>query len=384
VNCFTFFLTFHSKNKSSEEERQFGAWGEVDFFKIHGQEADFSDSILARGFTGHEHFSEVALIHMNGRMYDPQLRRFLSPDNFIQDPYDTRSYDRFGYVWHNPLMLNDPSGEFILAALALAVTSGLARGISGHEGFFEGFGKGFSNTFKIIGGVLAFDPNLSVGQNIVNVISRFTWELPQTLVGLAYNLGHNLTGQVNWVKYKYGATVVQSRIQTKGITLGSYITGNTSIEADANNSLFQHEYGHVLQSRAFGWSYFARVGIPSLLDNDAYDRHAFHPVEADANRRAFLYFNENVRGFQDDEFGKYNDGKGWDFIHNQFQDGVGVKRRVSTIDERQINYVDYQNQSHVLSLNQIIFRPKWYDFLDPFGLNGIGFYNTAQYNNKKN
>ena len=25
--------------------------------------------------------------------------RFLSLDNFIQDPYDTRSYNRFGYVW---------------------------------------------------------------------------------------------------------------------------------------------------------------------------------------------------------------------------------------------------------------------------------------------
>ena len=57
---------------------------------------------------------------MNGRMYDPMMHRFLSPDNYIQNPYDTRSYDRFGYVWNNPLMLTDPSGEFIeTAALAL-------------------------------------------------------------------------------------------------------------------------------------------------------------------------------------------------------------------------------------------------------------------------
>ena len=167
----------------------------------------------------------------------------------------------------------DPSGEFIVAALiivakginALAVVSGLVRGLRGHEGFFEGFWKGFSNTFKIIGGIFATDPNLTVGQRILSVISRFTWELPQTIAGLAYNLGHNVAGHVEWVKYKYGATVVQSRRQGGGIALGSYITGSTSIEADANNPLFQHEYGHVLQSRAMGLAYLSRVGIPSAL-----------------------------------------------------------------------------------------------------------------------
>ena len=99
------------------EERQFGAWGEIDFFKQNGVEKDFSASILPRGFTGHEHFSEIALIHMNGRMYDPQLRRFLSPDNNIIDPFDTRSFDRFAYGFHNPLMHIDISGENFFRAI---------------------------------------------------------------------------------------------------------------------------------------------------------------------------------------------------------------------------------------------------------------------------
>ena len=34
-----------------------------------------------RGFTSHEHLPEFGLINMNGRMYDPVLGRFLSPDN---------------------------------------------------------------------------------------------------------------------------------------------------------------------------------------------------------------------------------------------------------------------------------------------------------------
>ena len=134
------------------EERQFGAWGEVDFFKTStgsvftNEEANkaFSESILPRGFTGHEHFSEIALIHMNGRMYDPQLRRFLSPDNFIQDPYDTRSYDRFGYVWHNPLMLNDPSGEIIPFLIAAAIGGVVNLAVNAIQGNINSWGDGFA------------------------------------------------------------------------------------------------------------------------------------------------------------------------------------------------------------------------------------------------
>jgi RHS repeat-associated protein len=39
-----------------------------------------------RGYTGHEHLPEFGLINMNGRMYDPLLGRFLSPDPFVQMP----------------------------------------------------------------------------------------------------------------------------------------------------------------------------------------------------------------------------------------------------------------------------------------------------------
>ena len=104
-------LAISDSNGKVIEERHFSPWGKMDWFKVNGEEADFKDSILPRGYTGHEHFEGIALIHMNGRMYDPQLRRFLSPDNHIQDPYNTMSYDRMGYVWNNPLMASDPSGE---------------------------------------------------------------------------------------------------------------------------------------------------------------------------------------------------------------------------------------------------------------------------------
>ena len=55
---------------------------------------------------------------MNGRLYDPLLRRFLNADENIQDPHNTQNYNKYGYVMNNPLMYSDPSGEFFFAALA--------------------------------------------------------------------------------------------------------------------------------------------------------------------------------------------------------------------------------------------------------------------------
>lgn len=67
-------------------------------------------SSSSRGYTSHEHLDEVGLIHMNGRVYDPELARFLSPDLFIQAPTNTQSYNRYSYVMNNPLSFTDPSG----------------------------------------------------------------------------------------------------------------------------------------------------------------------------------------------------------------------------------------------------------------------------------
>ncbi|SOU86467.1 membrane hypothetical protein [Tenacibaculum dicentrarchi] len=113
-----------------QEQRQFGAWGEVDKFKRLNSEIDFESSttLLSRGYTGHEHFMRVALIHMNGRMYDAKLGRFLSPDNYIQEPFSTQSFNRYGYVWNNPLKFTDPSGEFLFTAIIIGAAIGAYLG----------------------------------------------------------------------------------------------------------------------------------------------------------------------------------------------------------------------------------------------------------------
>lgn len=66
--------------------------------------------IATRGYTNHEMLDEVGLIHMNGRIYDPKLARFISADFIIQDPFNTQSYNRYSYVMNRPMVTTDPSG----------------------------------------------------------------------------------------------------------------------------------------------------------------------------------------------------------------------------------------------------------------------------------
>jgi RHS repeat-associated protein len=87
-----------------------------------------------RGFTGHEMLDEVGLVHMNGRIYDPAIGRFLSADPIIQSPLDLQNYNRYSYVLNNPLSLTDPTGYSwwtkwrrpILAVVAAVVTYNLS------------------------------------------------------------------------------------------------------------------------------------------------------------------------------------------------------------------------------------------------------------------
>ncbi len=64
------------------------------------------------GYTGgsHEDLDKSGLTHMGGRVYDHMTGRFLSADPFVQSPLNPQSYNRYSYVWNNPINMTDPSG----------------------------------------------------------------------------------------------------------------------------------------------------------------------------------------------------------------------------------------------------------------------------------
>ena len=85
-----------------------------------------------RGYTDHEMLADFGLIHMNGRVYDPILGRFLSADPNVDGASDAQGYNRYSYVGNNPMNATDPSGYFglkdVLKIVAIVVVAYFTAG----------------------------------------------------------------------------------------------------------------------------------------------------------------------------------------------------------------------------------------------------------------
>lgn len=127
------------------EKRLFDAWGSlINYYNATGA-AYGSWGAFDRGYTGHEHLISVSLINMNARLYDPKLHRFLQPDNYIQEPFNTQNYNRYGYCWNNPLKYTDPSGEwFFLVGIAASIIMNGVNNLQQGKLFFSGADKAFT------------------------------------------------------------------------------------------------------------------------------------------------------------------------------------------------------------------------------------------------
>lgn len=102
-------LAISDKAGNKLEQRHYDAWSNIIHLKMGTRSVitdkdviDNTSLITDRGYTSHEHFSEVGIIHMNGRLYDPLLRRFLNADEYFKI-LNTQIYNKYGYVMNNSI-----------------------------------------------------------------------------------------------------------------------------------------------------------------------------------------------------------------------------------------------------------------------------------------
>jgi RHS repeat-associated protein len=62
-------------------------------------------------FTGHRRLDSTGIYYYNARYYDPQIGRFISPDNNVSQPFNPQNLNRYSYCLNNPLKYTDPSGN---------------------------------------------------------------------------------------------------------------------------------------------------------------------------------------------------------------------------------------------------------------------------------
>jgi RHS repeat-associated protein len=302
-----------------------------------------------RRFIG-EHWDEFTLINMNGRMYDPMIGRFLSPDPYVQAPDYSQNFNRYSYCLNNPLKYTDPDGEIVWmipivaaavfgtgnliahmqrgdvdnfgdglkyfgqgalagAVVGTGIAAGLAVPVLGTSIKFAGIAQAGLTVTSLIGGGIShgwqgvgnaanillsnfyLDENKSFFGGVWEGISRHTFQFIQT--NIAYDVAQfsNTIGKVTDVDFWGGATFSHTNYEGGSITLGNNILlsnsdPETNMVAGPGGYTTMHEYGHYLQSQRSGFSYLFKYGIPSGFKDRDWTEH-------DANPGASRYFNKH-------------------------------------------------------------------------------------------
>jgi RHS repeat-associated protein len=82
-------------------------------------------------FTGQERDEESGLYYYGARYYNPEIGRFISADEFVQDAFDPQTLNRYSYTRNNPLIYTDPSGNIFGAILGFIITAFTASTVAG-------------------------------------------------------------------------------------------------------------------------------------------------------------------------------------------------------------------------------------------------------------
>ena len=119
-------------------------------------------------------------------------------------------------------------------------------------------GGGFGS--QIARGLFKTNPNWGFAGRAWQITSRFTLELPQTLLGLGFAWAYGLFGGFSSANYHKGIGFYESSRVASALSLSHIVLINPSY-----SYLKPHEYGHSLQSMILGPLYVPLIVVPSIL-----------------------------------------------------------------------------------------------------------------------
>jgi RHS repeat-associated protein len=100
--------------------------------------ASFASTVRS-GFGTHDYDDELGYINMKGRIYDPSLRRFLTPDPLVTGATNLQAYNRYSYVDNDPVNAIDPNGYRPVIGLGVSGgASAIVGSVAGSIGFTLG------------------------------------------------------------------------------------------------------------------------------------------------------------------------------------------------------------------------------------------------------
>jgi RHS repeat-associated protein len=234
--------------------------------------SSFTLQVGHREFTGHETIPNVGLVNMNGRVYDPELGRFLSPDPNVQFIANLQSYNRYSYVLNNPLRYTDPTGYsmdvagFLVGAyIAVVGTVACAASYGAACVAFAIAGAVYSTTYAIGQGA---DPGQAIFFGVVNAY------LGMVSGGVAAEAGLGPMGQIlsGAISGAYASAMTTS--VTGGRDLG------TNILEGATQGAFAAAVGYTLRS-SLSVSGQQGGSLSGTVDSEGYAEDAKTTIRAE-------------------------------------------------------------------------------------------------------
>ncbi len=349
------------EDKNIVQQTHFDPWGNRMSYTAWNTPQTQTSFPFSRGFTGHEHYDRFKIINANARLYDPVIGRFFSPDPFVQAPDFTQNYNRYSYCMNNPVMYSDPDGEIfgtVFGFLSDLIDNVFVRTFTGEKWDWTQT----KNGWEIDKSIFHTDPNKTIGGRVWEVVSRFTWQLPQTIIGDLFVSVANAFGYVNYISHGYGVTAVDMGLKKGAVTIGYFTAGPEGYKANWRDHLFVHEYGHYVQSQQHDPLYLLTVGIPSLqsailqTNNPDSPSHDIRWFEADASYKGAEYFDSN-----------YGSGQ------NNFETGsIDYFERNSFVGGTPSSYLNPRTGLQNRSINPISGKFHWTDI--PIYIPGIGLF----------
>jgi RHS repeat-associated protein len=268
----------YDENNNLIQELSFDPWGrqlnpETGEYYAIGEEPEL---FLDRGYTGHEHLTEYQLINMNGRLYNPILGRFLSPDPILADPTNPQNYNCYAYALNNPLKYVDKNGKFPILAFFGGIIGAYIGGSLANHNFNPGkWNWSSANTYigMVIGGGLGAAAGYGIGAGYISF--NFAFATPFVAAGINFSTNDHgervldggyttiAGGSYNYGAYKAGSNA--GKAYDNAVTNMKEIYNN--ILTDFSNAPFS-DYASSLLGVASDWT---DRHIDNTLDKETYN-----------------------------------------------------------------------------------------------------------------
>ena len=183
-------------------------------------------------YRGYYYDNETGLYYVSSRYYDPEIGRWISPDNVVAGVgQSVQGYNLYTYCFNNPVNMDDPDGNW------------------------PKWVQKIGNTVK------------ETVSKVVNTVKSVVNKVKQDVKN--FNIKNTSEKKVlssNYVSAYKGKVVIRTNLERSG-SYGALFISRKASERSAPEDEVRHEYGHTKQLDQLGLvKYTMCIGVPSMFE----------------------------------------------------------------------------------------------------------------------